>query len=406
MTPTMLALLEAETDRLLSFGRRSRVPGGFARQADDGAPLEGPRELWITCRMTHVHAIGHLLGRPGCAELVDHGIASLTGPFADDEHGGWYPEVAADGPPTSTTKAAYPHAFVVLAASSAVAADRPDAAALLSAALRVSDERFWDEDAGMVVEEWDRAFAVLDGYRGVNAAMHTVEAYLAAADVTGEDRLLDRALRMVERVAHDLAPAHDGRIPEHFDDTWTPLLDYHADLPDDPFRPFGSTPGHGLEWARLTLHARAALSTRGQEAPAWMVPAAVALYDRAVADGWAVDGAPGFVYTVDWSGRPVVRQRFHWVAAEAVAAAAALHRATGEQRFADDLDRWWEYVTRYHVDRAGGSWWHELDPANAVARTVWKEKADLYHAVQATLIPRLPLAPAIAPALAWGLLDH
>jgi len=34
---------------------------------------------------------------------------------------------------------------------------------------------------------------------------------------------------------------------------------------------------------------------------------------------------------------------------------------------------------------------------------VWPGKPDLYHAVQATLIPRLPLAPTMATALAKGL---
>ena len=111
--------LESETDRLLEFGRASAVPGGaFARQDDAGRPLEGPWELWIACRMTHVYAIGHLLGRPGSAALVDHGIAAIRDVFADRAHGGWFSDVARDGTPLVTTKAAYPHAFVVLAAAS------------------------------------------------------------------------------------------------------------------------------------------------------------------------------------------------------------------------------------------------------------------------------------------------
>lgn len=94
----------------------------------------------------------------------------------------------------------------------------------------------------------------------------------------------------------------------------------------------------------------------------------------------------------------------HWVAAEAVSAAAALHAATGEARFDAWYTTWWEYVGAHHLDREGGSWWHELGTDNEVSRTVWAGKADIYHAVQATLIPRLPLAPALAPALAAGLL--
>jgi len=399
--------LEAETDRLLDFGRASAqgvgTGGAFARQDDAGRPLDGPWELWIACRMTHVHALGHLLGRPGCAPLVDHGVAALTGVFADPEHGGWFAEVERDGTPRSRTKAAYPHAFVVLAAASATAAGRPGGRALLDAALAVQEERFWDEAAGMVVEEWDAAFRELDPYRGVNATMHTVEAYLAAADVTGDDRWLERAVRMTQRVV-GLARDHAWRLPEHLDAGYRPVLDYNADTPADPFRPFGATIGHWFEWARLTLHARAALEARGADAPAWMLEAAVAMFDAAVAEGWAVDGAPGFVYSVDFSGAPVVRERMHWVVAEAIGAAAALHAATGEARFETWYATWWDYVATFVVDRVGGSWWHELAPDNTVSRTVWGDKADLYHAVQATLLPRLPLTPALAPALAAGLL--
>lgn len=397
--------LEAETDRLLEFGRASALPGGgFARQDDAGRPTDGPLELWIACRMTHVYALGHLLGRPGSAALVDHGLAAITGVFADDEHGGWFAEVERDGTPVTTTKAAYPHAFVVLAASSAAAAGRPGARELLDAALQVQERHFWDEAAGMAVEEWDAAFGTLDAYRGVNANMHTVEAYLAAADGTGDRVWLDRAVRIVGRVVHGFARDNQWRIPEHFDSAWRPELEYNADTPAHPFRPYGATIGHWFEWARLTLHARAALQARGDAVPDWMLQDAVALFDAGVAEGWDVDGAPGFVYTVDWSGAPVVRERMHWVAAEAVAAAAALHTATGEPRFDDWYTTWWEYIGAHHLDREGGSWWHELGTDNTVSRTVWAGKADLYHAVQAALIPRLPLTPVIAPALAAGLL--
>jgi sulfoquinovose isomerase len=57
------------------------------------------------------------------------------------------------------------------------------------------------------------------------------------------------------------------------------------------------------------------------------------------------------------------------------------------------------------LDLTGGSWHHQLDERNRPAATVWRGKPDLYHNVQATLIPRLPLAPGLAVALAGGLLD-
>jgi mannose/cellobiose epimerase-like protein (N-acyl-D-glucosamine 2-epimerase family) len=291
-----------------------------------------------------------------------------------------------------------------LATSSATAAGRPGAPELLVEALSISERHFWDDANGMAVESWDRTFTELDSYRGVNANMHTVEAYLAAAGVTGDRVWLDRAVRVITRVVHAFARENAWRIPEHFDSSWTADLEYNAGDPAHPFRPYGATIGHWLEWARLTLHARAALAAAGDEPPAWMLEDAVALFDAAVREGWAVDGAPGFVYTVDWEGRPVVRERMHWVVAEGIGTAAALFAATGEQRYDDWYATWWDYAEHYLIDREGGSWWHELGTENTVSRTIWQGKADLYHAVQATLIPRLPLAPVLAPALAAGLL--
>ena len=58
------------------------------------------------------------------------------------------------------------------------------------------------------------------------------------------------------------------------------------------------------------------------------------------------------------------------------------------------------YAERYLFDRTYGSWHHQLDATNHVIETVWPGKPDLYHAVQATVIPRLPLAPSMATALA------
>ncbi|NPD05064.1 AGE family epimerase/isomerase [Nocardioides sp. zg-1308] len=391
--------LAAECRRLLGFGRRVTHPaGGAAWLDDDGAPdLSRPVRTWITSRTVHVYGLGSLLGVEGSSSIATAALHGLATTLRDADHGGWFGAVDADRAPSGGTgKSCYDHAFVMLAGSTAVVAALPGAEDLLAEATRVFEEHFWDEALGRVVDGWDRDWEHADPYRGLNATMHSVEAMLAVGDVTGEVVWHDRAARLAGLVV-DLAGAHDGRLPEHFGPDWSVDLELNRDRPDDPFKPFGATVGHGLEWSRLLLHLEASL---GEAAPPGLLDTSRLLFDRAVADGWHVDGAPGFVYTTDWDGTPVVRQRMHWVAAEGISAAAALHRRTGESRYAERYAEWWAYAAEHLVDTDRGSWHHELDPANRPQASVWPGKPDLYHAVQATLLPRLPLAPSLASGLA------
>ena len=390
--------LDDECRRLLDFGRRIAHPAGGAAWLDGtGAPdLTRPVHTWITSRMVHVYGLGALLDVEGCTSIATAALGGLRTTLHDDAHGGWFGAVDAAGVPLGTGKSCYDHAFVMLAGATAVTAGLPGADDLLAAATEVFEQHFWDESTGRVLDEWDGAWTAPVPYRGLNSSMHSVEAMLAVGDVTGDTVWHDRAGRTCELVT-GLATSYDGRLPEHFGPDWTPELELNRDRPDDPFKPYGATIGHGLEWSRLLLHVEAAL---GGAAPPGLLDASRLLFDRAVADGWHVDGAPGFVYTTDWDGTPVVRARMHWVAAEGIAAAAALHRRTGEQVFEQRYAEWWDYVVDHLRDVEQGSWHHELDPSNRPRASVWPGKPDLYHAVQATLLPRLPLAPGLARAVA------
>ena len=411
-----------ETQALLRFARNAQVPSGFGWIGEDGrVDRSHPVELWITGRMTFAFSLGTLLGIPGCRRYADHGVKALSTAMRDYEHGGWYSavshEVDADGRATPVDPAArkecYQHAFVVLAAATATVAGRPGALELLRDALRVQDEHWWDEEHGLPIESYEADFTGPEDYRGINAAMHTVEAYLAAADVTGDRTWLDRAVRIIDFAVNQQARANAWHLPEHYDTSWAPQLDYNHDQPAHPFRPYGVTPGHGLEWSRLTVQARGSLLALDGEAPEWMLPAAEELFDRARVDGWRVDGEPGFVYTTGFDGAPVVHERMHWVACEGVSAAAAIRRALlddgrGEievEHYEHCYRSWIDYAEQYLI-KEPGVWWHEVDEHNEVSRRTWAGHPDIYHALQMTLMSRVPVAPALGQALADGRLDH
>lgn len=407
--PVHAAWLAAESDRLLDFAEAARLPDtgfGFLDERGRLRP-DRPATLLACCRLTHCFSLASLWRRPGALALAAHGIRSLSESFLDDVHGGWLSELASvgaterggRGPTTggelSNVKGAYGHAFVVLAAASGTIANIEGAAELLEEALSILVGRFCTDPEGLAVHEYRGDWQDLDEYRGANANMHVVEALLAASDATGEGEWLDRAATIAAVLVDRHARARGWRVPEHYDSRWNELPEFNRDQPKDVFRPYGYTPGHGFEWSRLLLQIRAA-RCRAQEAPEpWLLEAAQGLFGRAVDDGWDPRHG-GIVYTVDASGQPVVRDRLSWVLAEAISAAAALHGVAPRTSLAAWYVTWWDFAARYLIDVELGSWRHQLDAANRPACSIFEGKPDVYHALQATLVPRLPLAGSIA----------
>lgn len=394
--------LKEMRDGLLSFGHKFPSPGGGSYYlGDDGTPwTDRNRETWITSRMAHVYSIGTFLGHEGSEALADVALKGLRGELHDDENGGWYVGLTANNE-ILPTKQCYAHAFVILAASSGVLAGRPGARELLQEAVELYDLRFWNEEEGLSCDTWNTEFTVLDDYRGLNANMHTVEAFLAAADVMKEEKYRVRSGRIIDNV---LVWAKDNhwRIPEHFTKTWEADLECNAEKPDDPFKPYGATPGHGMEWARLiTQWATSTYTDAAKAAP--YIEAAENLYNRAVSDAWNADGAPGVAYTTDWNGNPVVHDRMHWTLAEAINTAAVLYRVTGKEKYAQDYADYMEYLDEKVLDHVHGSWFHQLDRNNNLIGTVWPGKSDIYHALQAVLIPYHAVNVSIALAVKEGM---
>jgi len=59
-----------------------------------------------------------------------------------------------------------------------------------------------------------------------------------------------------------------------------------------------------------------------------------------------------------------------------------------------------EYLDTKVHDKVNGSWFHQMDSDNNVITTVWPGKSDIYHALQAMLIPYANPAISIVPGLA------
>jgi sulfoquinovose isomerase len=392
--PAHRAWLAARADDLFALFERSVHPaGGFSELDRSGEPVAGnsTRPIHATARMAHCFAIGALLGRPGAPEILDHAMDFLWTRHRDEARGGYFWSVDDNGP-VDPSKQAYGHAFVLLAAASAMTVGHPLAAPMLADISEVIDARFWEAGRGASAEEFAPDWTPVPGYRGQNANMHLTEALMAAFEATGERLYLDRAESIADLVIRRSAGAAGWRVPEHYTEDWEVDRDYQG---NEMFRPAGTTPGHALEWSRLLLQ----LWRLGDRRLGWPPDASARLFERAMALGWDAEHG-GLFYTLDWEDRPLKRMKLWWPHCEGIGAAHFLNAHVPDPEHEAAYRRLWGVVSRAFLDRRHGGWHEELAEDMTPAFTLFPGKADIYHALQACLIPLYPATASLTRVIA------
>ena len=187
--------------------------------------------------------------------------------------------------------------------------------------------------------------------------MHACEAMLAAFDATGQARYLDRAANLARNITVRQAALANGLIWEHYQSDWSVDWDYNKHDKTNMFRPWGYQPGHLTEWAKLLLilerHASQLTS------PEWLAPRATELFDAAMKHAWDDDHG-GIVYGFAPDGSVCDGDKYFWVQAESLAAAALLAKRTGDEKYWQWYGRIWDYSWKHFVDHRHGAWYRIL----------------------------------------------
>ena len=129
------------------------------------------------------------------------------------------------------------------------------------------------------------------------------------------------------------------------------------------FRPWGYQSGHLVEWAKLLL------ILERQRASDWLLPRACELFAAATEHGWDKTHG-GMVYGFAADEHHPRRfsvcdgDKYFWVQAESIAAAALLALRTGEGGYWDWYDRLWACGWQHFVDHRHGAWYRILGPDN------------------------------------------
>ncbi|MDR6951195.1 mannose/cellobiose epimerase-like protein (N-acyl-D-glucosamine 2-epimerase family) [Ancylobacter sp. 3268] len=393
------AWLLAQANGLFEFFQHNSInpKGGFYDLDDAGRPLDPAgqvRPIHIAARAVHCFAIGTLLGRPGASAVVDHGMRYIWNHHRDARNGGYFWSLDDNGP-VDASKQGYGHAFVLLAASSAKTIGHPLADAMLADITDILNTRFWEDRHNAIAEEFAADWQALgrDDYRGQNSNMHLTEALMAAFEATGDQSYLAKAESIADLIIRRIAGSVGWRVAEHFNADWD--LDRQYYHPNEMFRPAGTTPGHWLEWARLILQ----LWVLGGRKHGWMPVAAKNLFLQAILLGWDEEKG-GFFYTLDWNDRPDKRHKLWWPACEGAGAAHFLNEHLPSDFHEECYRSIWDVIERAFIDHENGGWHEELTEDLLPSHTLFPGKGDIYHALQACLIPLFPATGSLTKVIA------
>jgi sulfoquinovose isomerase len=309
----------------------------------------------------------------------------------DQTHGGYCWSLDDDGY-KDDSKQAYGHAFVLLAASDAKMLGHPLADRLLADITEVLETRFWEEAHGAVSEEYARDWSKITDYRGQNSNMHLTEALMAAFEATGDAMYLDKAKRIASLIIGKHAASLDHVVAEHFDSNWNIDKGYKG---SDMFRPAGTTPGHWLEWSRLM--AQLWVLDGGKKKPGTSTPRRSSSAARFNAAGTMRRAASSTRWTSN--NRPALTHKIWWPATEAIGAAAFLAALKPDPFYEHWYRKVWDFSATHFIDPANGGWYGELGDDLKPMDKFFTGKPDIYHALQACLIPLYPATGSLMRAI-------
>ncbi|MBO9788228.1 AGE family epimerase/isomerase [Xanthomonas phaseoli] len=346
-------------DTMAFYHPRAIDPAGgfFQYFRNDGSIYDaGHRHLVSSTRFVFNYAMAYReFGDAAYLQAVRHGLDYLRNVHRNPQTGG-YAWTLRDGVVEDDMNHCYGVAFVLLAYACGLKAGVDEARAWMDETWQLLEKYFWDAQFGLYRDEADAQFN-FTSYRGQNANMHMCEAMIAAYEASGEQRYLDRALVLAENMTLRQAAKADGLVWEHYDLQWNIDWDYNRDNPKHLFRPWGFQPGHQTEWAKL-------LMLLDRYAPAdWLLPTAQHLFDVAVARSWDAQRG-GLYYGFDPDGNVCDDDKYFWVQAESLAAAALLAQRSGDDRYWQWYDKLWAYSWAHMVDHRYGAWYRILDADN------------------------------------------
>lgn len=337
-----------DTERGGFYGKMD-AEGVVDRDAPKGAILTG-RILWTMA------AAYRITQNPEYLTAATHAKRFLIDKLYDEEYGGVYWSVTAEGAPLDTKKQFYALGFAIYGLSEYVRVTGDEEA--LHYAIKLYDsieEHSHDRRYGGYIEATSRDWQPIEDMRlsikdrndrkSMNTHLHIIEPYANLLRVWRSDELVESVCGLLDIFEKHIVDPESGHLRLFFDDEWrsqTAMISY----------------GHDIEAAWLIIEAATVVGD------ATLIEHFGELARRiaaAAAEGLQSDGSMAYEY--DPESQHHDNDRHWWVQAETVVGYFYMWHLYGDKEALERAVRAWEYIDKDIIDHTNGEWW-------------WSRKAD------------------------------
>jgi mannobiose 2-epimerase len=336
------------------------------------------RMVWFFATLSRHDAVE---GEDEFLDAARQGYEFLAEEMWDDEHGGFYWEVARDGEPTKPNKHLYGQAFAIYGlAEYARAADDDAALELAHETFDALEREAHDDEHGGYVEyftpDWD---PITEGttylaniepdwspkesgetsldptMKLLNTHLHLLEAFTTLYDVGAREDVGDRLTELLFVNTNTVVRREFDACTDKYAQDWTPLLD------EEEFRIVSY--GHDVEGIWLVMEACDVLGVP----PEFFRETFEAVYDYSLDHGYD-DEHGGFYFFGPLGEDATNRVKAWWVQSEALVSALKMYEFTGDERYLDVFTETYDFVEEYQVDPEVGEWHSGVEDLEPVGR--------------------------------------
>ncbi len=339
--------------------------GGFiGRISGEGIPYpDAPKGAILHARILWTFSSAYrLLKDPQYLQTAERAKEYLLTKFWDNENGGVFWKLSADGVPVDTKKQIYALGFAIYGLSEYVrATDSQEALEKAKELYYLIERHSFDNERNGYLEAFTADWKQIEDMRlsekdanekkTMNTHLHILEPYSNLYRVWPSLELKSSIRNLLEIFVDTILDQNTGHLHLFFDENWnskSKIISY----------------GHDIE--ALWLMYEAALVV-GEDDLIERVKKIIPLVAEATKEGLVDNG--GLIYEKnEFTGHKDAD--FHWwVQAEAVVGFSYAAKITGNEEYASIAQKCWSFISSHLIDRDKGEWFWSIKSDGVINRT-------------------------------------